>query len=43
MQNFVRFRAIESEIELSQEFGENGIAAPLSKLCVPKLPHCYFK
>ena len=29
MQNFVQFHAVESEIELPQEFWENEVAAPL--------------
>ena len=43
MLNFVRFHAIEFEIELSQEFGENGIAASPTELYAPKLHDCYFE
>ena len=42
MQNFVRFHTIESEIELSQEFGEKGIAAHPTELYVPKSHYFYF-
>ena len=42
MQNFVQFHAIESEIELSQEFGKNEIAEPLTELYILKLHHSYF-
>ena len=42
MQNFIQFHAVESEIELSQEFWENRIAAPPTELHVSKLNHCYF-
>ena len=42
MQNFVRFHAVEYETELPQKFGENGIAALTTELCMPKLLHCYF-
>ena len=37
MQNFVRFHAVESEIEVPQE---NGTAAFPTELCMPKLHHC---
>ena len=38
MQNLVRFHAIESEIELSQNLeGGEGIAMRLTELYVPKL------
>ena len=41
MQNFVRFNAIESEIELSQEFGKNGMGVPTTELYVLELQRCY--
>ena len=42
MRNFVRFHAIESEIELSQEFGENGIAAHPTKLYITQIAPLLF-
>ena len=41
MQNFVRFRVIESEVELLQEIWENGITANPTELYIPKL-HYFF-
>ena len=35
MQNFVQFHEIETEIELSQEFWENGVAAPPMRYMYP--------
>ena len=49
MENFIRLHAIESEIELSQEFRKydhnilekRNSSAPTEPY-EPKLPHCYF-
>ena len=39
MQDFVRFHVIEPEIELSQKFGKNGVAAPPTEIHVSKMRH----
>ena len=41
MQSFVLFHAIDSELELSQNFEKNEITASSTELHVPKLHHCY--